>query len=250
MFFAIESIINQTYHNWELIIVDDRSTKSFQHIIKMVNDNRVIVMKNELEKGAAGARNFGIKNVSKDSVFIAFLDSDDIAEKTRIEKQVDFFQNNNNIFIVGSNVLIIDENSNIIGKKTLPTSDKEIRKLITRFNPFVQSSVMLRKEIFNTLELYDTKYIKSQDYELWFRILKRFKGANINAFLVKYRIVDDFKKAHLKQTLFNSLKLQSKWLFDKDYFSVINLFYFASQLFLLFLPSKWVLVLFKKHVNL
>ena len=102
-------------------------------------------------------RNKGFDLSSPKAKYFAILDSDDVALPNRIEIQVKFLEKNSDYGLVGSNLLIINENSEIIGIRKYPSTDSEIRKRIMRFNPIAQSSVLLRKEAIKEIGFYDKK---------------------------------------------------------------------------------------------
>ena len=158
---AIESILNQTYKNFEFIIVDDGSTDDSLKIIKeyQKKDKRIRLIENKKNLGQAKSLNKGL-SLAKGKYY-AKMDSDDIACKKRIEKEVDFLERNNDYVIVGSNLEIIDENNNTIGYRFYPQKNKEIRKLIIIKSPFAHPSVMIKWQIF----LYFP--VKVKEWELY-----------------------------------------------------------------------------------
>ena len=111
---CIWSILNQTYNNFELIIVDDASTDRSLEIINTFNDPRIQLFSNKKNLGIAKSLNKGCLNVRGE--FIARIDANDIAVKTRFEKQLKYLNNNPNCAVVFSPVLIIDENGNSTGE--------------------------------------------------------------------------------------------------------------------------------------
>ena len=120
---TINSVIAQTYSNWELIIVDDCSTDNTDEIVKSINDNRIIYLKNETNSGAAISRNKALREAK--GRWIAFLDSDDLWKNDKLEKQIKFMKENNCYFSY-TNYIEIDENGNINGKRV--TGPKKITK--------------------------------------------------------------------------------------------------------------------------
>lgn len=111
---TINSVIAQTYSNWELIIVDDCSTDNTDEIVKSINDNRIIYLKNETNSGAAISRNKALREAK--GRWIAFLDSDDLWKNDKLEKQIKFMKENNCYFSY-TNYIEIDENDNTNGKR-------------------------------------------------------------------------------------------------------------------------------------
>ncbi|MBA2857947.1 glycosyltransferase involved in cell wall biosynthesis [Methanococcus maripaludis] len=245
---AIESIVKQTYENFEFIIIDDCSTDDSWDIIQNYakKDNRIKAFKNEHNLKIVKTRNRGFDLMSPDSKYIAIFDSDDISMPERLEKQVAFLEKNPDYGLIGSHTYIINENSKIIGYRKYETNLKKIIKNMVKKNQFAQPSVMIRKSVLDEVGFYDEKYTRCQDYELWFRIAKSFKIGILDEFLIKYRISKtQGKSTHLKETLKFTLDIQKKWLFDKKFFSIFGIIYYGLEHLMYFLPSKFVLKLFK-----
>ncbi|MFW9973193.1 MAG: glycosyltransferase [Candidatus Odinarchaeota archaeon] len=208
---TIESIINQDYSNFEYLIIDDCSSDSSWEIIQNYaeKDKRIKIIRNKRNLGIVRTRNKGFLNRSSRSKYFAILDSDDVSLLNRLKIQVEFLEKNQDYGLVGSNVLIIDENSKVIGYREYPASDNKIRKKITRYNPFTQSSIILRTEIIDQIGLYDENWHVCQDYDYWLRIGIRWKLANVDKPLIKYRISKtQVKFKNLKETLLNTYLIQ------------------------------------------
>ena len=210
---TIESILNQTYQNFEYIIIDDCSTDNSWQIIQEYakKDNRIKAYRNLKNLGIVKTRNRGLKAGSANSKYFAIIDSDDVSKLNRLRIQVEFLERNQDYGLVGSNIFIIDEDSNIIGLRQYPSNDREIRKKITRFNPFSQSSVVIRTKVINQVGLYDEIWDVCQDYDYWLRIGINWKFANLDTPLIKYRISKtQIKYTNLKETILNTYLIQKK----------------------------------------
>ena len=210
---TIESILNQTYTNYEYIIIDDCSTDNSWEIIKNYakKDNRIKAFKNKQCLKIVKTRNRGFKISSPNSKYFAIIDSDDVALLTRLVKQVDFLENNPDYGLIGSNIYVINENSIQIGYRKFPSRDEKIKKTILRANPFCQSSVLLRKEVIEELGYYDEEWEVCQDYDYWLRVGIKWKLANLNDFLIKYRISNSqVINIFFKKTLINTYRIQKK----------------------------------------
>ena len=184
---AINSILNQTFTDFEFLILDDASTDKSFKIIKDFEkkDSRIKVFKNEKNLGVVESRNKLI-NLSKGK-YIAWLDSDDIAIENRFEKQIKFLEEHSEIGMVGTDALIIDENSKKIGIWTFETDPQKLKIELFFHSPFLSSSVMIRKNCLPQ-NFYDSRFPVSEDFDLYSKISEHSETANIPEFLVKYRI--------------------------------------------------------------
>lgn len=183
---AIDSILNQTYTDFELIIIDDGSTDTSVDLIKSYRDPRIKLFQNNLNRGLAFSRNRAIEQ-SKGK-YIAILDSDDIAYPERIKKQLDFLEKNPDYVMIGSWIDIIDENDQVSedGVKLLVENDL-LRTQLFFSNHFAQSSLLIRRSVFEEFS-YNESYIQAEDYFLWVQIASKYKVANLQESLVQYRV--------------------------------------------------------------
>ncbi len=243
---AIESILNQSFKNFEFIIIDDCSTdKSYKICEKYAEkDKRIKLFRNEKNMWISFTRNklISLSNTN----YIASQDSDDISLKDRLKLSFQFLEKNKNYAVVSWNNLIINENWKEIWKRIY--SDN-IKKIILKKSPISQPSSMFRKDIFLKVHWYD-KYLNYwEDYDLWLKFFSKwYKIKNLNDFLVKLRIrKGQTKSEKLKQTIKNTIFIQKRavkkyWI--KSKFS--DKIYLFLENFLLYLPSSFVIYLFKK----
>lgn len=180
---AIDSIINQSYSNIEIIIVNDGSTNPKVEEICFKYINKIVYLKKQ-NGGVASALNYAI-NVAKGQ-YIARMDGDDISYPERIYKQVKFLEENKDIDICGTNYDCINENGRKIFNSNLPLVDSEIKLENIFQNSLCHPSIMFRREIFNNNLRYDEN-AKAEDYELWLRLEKKVKFANLEERLIGYR---------------------------------------------------------------
>lgn len=141
---AIDSILNQTFKDFEFIIIDDGSTDNTSNIIKSYNDPRIILFKQN-NSGCYKALNLGLKHAK--GKYIAIMDSDDISHNERFEKQFEYLENHKECVCCSTDTNIIDEEGNNIYTIRNNLSKKELRKQLPERNPFTHSSLMIRKNI-------------------------------------------------------------------------------------------------------
>jgi glycosyltransferase involved in cell wall biosynthesis len=184
---AVDSIINQTYSNWELILINDFSSDRTGAIFTEIKkqDSRVKIITNSENLGRAKSRNRGLELAKGE--YIAILDADDVSLTERLEKQVTFLEKNTSIFLVGTGATKINEDGKVIGYHNPICSDIEVKKTLSMRNCIYHSSVMFRK----TSVRYREKFPFSQDYDFYLQLLAENKNlTNIPEKLLKYRIVE------------------------------------------------------------
>ncbi|KRT17319.1 hypothetical protein ASU31_06520 [Pedobacter ginsenosidimutans] len=182
---SILSILNQTFIDFELLIIDDGSTDNTALIVKTFNDTRIRFIQNNGNKGLPFTRNRLLELARGE--YIAILDSDDIAYPERLGLQLNFFSSNPEVALCGGHGKIIDKNGVESEKKIIVPTGDSIGMQMLFGNPFINSSTMFKTEIFRELNGY-RDFALAEDYDLFTRISERHKVANIDAFLVKYRI--------------------------------------------------------------
>lgn len=184
---AIQSILDQTYTNFEFIIINDGSSDQSLSIINRFRDreSRIQVITQE-NSGLTVALNTAIAQAK--GTYIARIDADDISDVTRLEKQVKFLEENSDILVCGSMGYLIDMEGTIIGKKILPISPEQVYQKLLFNNQCIHSSLMIRASAIDTYGPYDPSFRTSQDYELLLRLASYGKVANINEALVLWRV--------------------------------------------------------------
>lgn len=183
---SIQSILDQTYSNWELIIVDDGSKDKSLEIANSFTDKRIQVLKKS-NSGMGDSLNKALAIAKGD--FIARQDADDISLPTRLEKQVQFMLKNPGTGLLGTWSKIINERGEATGQfHKHPLSSPELKCDLLFDNPFVHSSVIFKRQVINDCGMYDTTVNSLvQDFEYWFRISRKFDVANIGEVLHEYR---------------------------------------------------------------
>jgi len=185
---AIESILNQTYKNFEFVIVEDCSTDKTWDIIQKYarKDKRIITIKNDVNLNAGGSSNKGLKLCK--GKYIIRMDADDWSYPDRIEKQVIFMETHHDIVCSGGTLLNCDEYLQPYGVRKYALEHKDIIKQILRFNPIPHPASIWRKDILDKTHGYPPKLGMSEDYALTLEISQYGKLGNIDEKLIKYRI--------------------------------------------------------------
>ena len=186
---SLESIVQQTFSDFELIIFDDASTDATREIITSyaAKDNRITPVFNRQNSGLTVNLNRGIK-MSK-GAYIARMDADDVSLPTRLDKQVSFLEHHTNIDLIGTDSVDIDDKGTEMHLRTVPEMHHAIIRLLPKANPITHSTVMFRKQSFAKINFYNESYRTTQDYEMWFRAAGTgLKFQNINEVLLKYRM--------------------------------------------------------------
>ena len=178
---AIDSILNQTFSDFELIIIDDCSTDSTLSIVKSYSDQRINVVEKEQNTGYTNSLNDAIL-IAKGK-YIARMDGDDISLPERFEKQVEFLENNSEIILCGTEVEIIGKNH--ISK--YPSNHEMIKIQLCYNASFYHPTIMIRRLVLLENN-YDKKFEPAEDYELWTRLVNIGELANLDEVLLQYRI--------------------------------------------------------------
>ncbi len=183
---AIQSILDQTYTDFELIIVNDGSTDTTKEKIKAFDDPRIKYYENEGNIGLTKTK-FKLIDVSNGH-FIAIMDADDFSFSKRLELQINEFEKNENLGLCGTWAEKIDSEGKILNEKIKIKEKKlELYPSLLFWNRFIHPSVMIRKECFDYFN-YDINAGSAEDLDLWLNISKKYEIINIRKILLKYRI--------------------------------------------------------------
>jgi len=180
---AIDSILVQTYTNFELLILDDASTDSTVSIIKSYDDSRIQLIQKPINTGLSYSLNLGLKLAK--GKYIARMDGDDVSLPERFAKQVAFLEANLDIVLCGSWFNIIDSDA----VKKLPENNEGIKLALLRGNCIAHPSVMIRKQILDEFPVvFDASKEPAEDYDLWVRLFSLGKLHNLQEALLNYRM--------------------------------------------------------------
>lgn len=200
---SVDSCINQTYKDTEVIVVDDESTDNTLNILKEY-ENKIKIISVKKQNGLGNVINIGIKEAK--GKYIARLDADDVMYPTRLEKQVQYLESNDDCVAVGGQIDIIDENGDIKNHREYAIEDKDIKKNMFLFSPFAHPAVTLRKSSLESVGLYPEDMWKVEDVKLFFLLSKKGTFHNVSDTVIKYRMtfntqsqsnmVEHFKKTN------------------------------------------------------
>jgi glycosyltransferase involved in cell wall biosynthesis len=240
---AVESILQQTEKNLELIIVEDPSEISGAELLTGINDARLRHVQNPARTSLVDQRNRALELARAD--LVAMLDADDIAEPGRIAAQASYLDAHLDIGVLGSQLTIIDEQGSTLGTRAYPREHTYIVRAMARFNAIAQPSVMARRKVLVDAGAYQYRtFPVNEDYELWSRLISRgVRFANHQDALIRYRVhASGTKAAMLKRMLRATIDVKKQfWLDRMD--AGARARYWAEHA-LLGMPASWVLKLF------
>lgn len=203
---AIESVLAQSYKDWNLLVIDDGSTDKTAEIVKEFSkkDTRIKYFRNERNLGIQKTLNRGLKLAQGE--YIARIDDDDRwIDSNKLKKQVEFLDNNYNYVLIGTGTVVVDKNGRELFRFLNPQTDEDIRKRILSRNCFTHSSVMFRKKEILRLGGYDeTKDVQhSEDYNLWLGVGMIGKFTNLSIYATQFTM---HKKSISFKNKFTQLK--------------------------------------------
>lgn len=225
---SINSILNQTFSDFEFIIIDDCSTDNTVSIIKSFNDKRINLIINDTNKGLGFSLNLGV-NLSRGK-YIARMDADDISVLSRFQKQINYLEHHPNIICLGTGakkIGCISLFAKLFSPNIIPACNYDkIKACLLMGTPFLHPSVMMNADLLKKYGLnYDPKFRRAQDYELWTRMIWMGKVANIRTKLIYYRYspqqasnIHADEQAILSKTMYNRMfyRLLGRPLSDEE----------------------------------
>lgn len=187
---AIKSILNQSYKDFEFIIVDDASTDESWKYLKSIKDKRVILVKNGKNLGLALSLNKAIKK--SNGAYIARMDADDISYPHRLEIQLNFLMQHRDVDLCGSWVTLINGSGKEIGvNKKNPLDDEKIKKMLGVYPAIIHPTFFAKRKFFVDSGGYKNEFDGAEEYELLYRVKDKFKYANIPEKTLYWRLRDD-----------------------------------------------------------
>ena len=227
---SIDSVLNQTFADFDFYIYDDCSTDNTTDIISEYKDNRIFYIKNETNLGISKTLNLGLKKLLPHYQFIARMDADDWSFPERFQKQLNFLDQNQEYAFCGTQgywLKNMDENPS--SGWTYPINFEYIKLYLLFAASFGHSSIILRSQSFFENDfLYNDKIKTCEDWELWIEVAKKFPIANLPDFMMKYRIVSD---SNHRSTDKQKIHLQERSHIISNYWKTFNIELSTEQIF-------------------
>lgn len=228
---SIESVLNQTYGNIEIIVVDDCGTDNTKEVVESINDGRIKYIRLEKNKGAGGARNEGVKFA--EGQLIAFHDSDDICMEDRIERQMEYLSEHPEFDLVYSSYIKVQDNIEYVIPVNCDKVELEgdiYRKLLVR-NTVGCPTILLKKDGFNDIGGFDETYSCLEDWDFIIRYSKK----HLIGFIDTPLILSKYSQDGLSADSINHFKTRSRMIASykeelerMDLFKHVVMTYFAS----------------------
>lgn len=187
---CLKSISSQTFKKYQLVIIDDASTDSCPQIIKQwkTQYRQITHLTNKNNIGLTKSLNLAAnKAIGK---YLARIDADDMWKKNKLQDQYNYLQNSQ-CTILGTQANVINFKGDVIGNSIVPLRHDEIISQLPYSNPFFHSSVVIERNAFTKSGGYNHHFYRSQDYELWLRLINSAKFHNLNTFLLSRRLSGD-----------------------------------------------------------
>lgn len=241
---TIESVLNQTYKNFEFIIVNDNSTDRTLDLINKYSkkDNRIIVINLKKNLGPSLAANIGLKSVN--GTYLFRVDADDVSVSTRLEKQVEFLNANPETSMLGGQCKLINSEGQFIGYKRFPQNHLSIYNSLFSRNPIQHPSCVINlKNMSKLVMLHDGKSVLAHDLELVFLASRYGQLANLNDFILYYRqYPGSFSLSNPKKTFLSTLTVRIESIFKYGHTPSIKgiLTTLIQAVFITIIPSRWI----------
>jgi hypothetical protein len=207
---SIDSILNQTFADFEFIIVDDGSTDGTAAILDSYTDTRIRLIRNDKTRGLSTSLNRGTGTA--EGTFIARMDGDDISLPERFARQVAYLTDHPHIDVLGTWFTHLTHNGEHLNTIELPLTHGMIAWSLLFFTPISHPTAIIRRAVLQRVGGYNTDYPLAQDYELWTRLIHQAQFANLPEALVLYRIQTDEAKKRRQRAASKTALL--KWLAD------------------------------------
>lgn len=209
---TIQSALNQTYKDFELIIVDDNSSDNIHEILSTYDDSRIKYIKHHTNRGAPAARNTGIKNSNGE--FIALLDDDDEWLPQKLEKQIKLFDSTKKtVGMVYGGYEIVNNTGKVV-KTLLPSKKGDLFHVLLKSNVIGSPTNLIKRECFEKIHYCDESLKSCQDWDLWLKIAKNYEIEYVPEILARYNLSDSSISRNSDSVLIGHKQILSKYCFD------------------------------------
>lgn len=233
---SIDSVIKQTYKNWELFIINDGSTDNTKNIVnKYYNYKNIKLINLKKNVGAYKATDLGF-NLCRGE-YVAILDSDDISHPNRFEHQVRILNNNSSVALVATWVKIIDSKNKVIRKILAPIEENLFANRFPCNNLICNSSVMFRREILRKISFYDKNISYSYDYNFFLKIFIKYKIRILNKFYTSSRVHANqiSRLKEMQKIIYKENLKHLKWSKNHSLININNIFLYYKNYFINYL---------------
>jgi glycosyltransferase involved in cell wall biosynthesis len=181
---AVESILGQSFGDFEFVVVDDGSTDGTLEILRRYGDRRLRVL-TPGRLGRAAALNLGVREAV--APLIALMDADDVSLERRLERQLDLLASSPATGVCSTWLEVIDEAGRVLRQMAFPTRDADLRRRFLRGNPIGGPAAVVRREVFDQVGGFREEFVPSEDHDLWSRALEAFEFAVLPEVVFRYR---------------------------------------------------------------
>jgi len=207
---AIASILNQTYTDFEFLIIDDASLDKSVDVICGYSDNRIRLIRNKRNLGISKTLNRGLRLAR--GKYVARMDADDISHPERLQAQITFLDEHPSIGLCGTSVTYIGDYEGVC---TVPESHEAILARMVFSNILPHPTIVLRMDLLSQHALQYDEFCAAEDYDLWIRLSKFTRFANINSPLLRYRLhQDSISKTGKKRVDYSAMQIRHKQLLN------------------------------------
>jgi glycosyltransferase involved in cell wall biosynthesis len=241
---TLRSILNQTYTNIEIILVNDHSTDNTYNVLEKLNLKNLIYILNPKNLGLTRSLNIGITRAS--GKYICRIDAGDTFDMIKIEKQVDYLEKNEDYGIVGTWAKFFSSDGSYLYTLKTPEDDEAIKRVISDQTILIHPTVLIRKKLFDKYGLYDESYVTGQESELWIRFAEHTKYFNIQEPLVScLHSASSISYRKVKQQIIDSIKIK----FNEG-LSISSVIFICLRIPLLLIPVSLINILRKTRYRL
>ncbi len=236
---AIQSILHQSFRDFQFIIIDDASDKETKRILHYYakKDKRIFLLENKKNLGLTHSLKIALSHSIGE--IIVRMDADDLSRSDRLEKQVAYLAANQEVMLLGSVGEYIDKKGELIGKKYLPITYEEIKRKLLFNNQFIHSGICFRKKVIDELGGYDESFQKSQDYEFVLRVAAKYQVVNLPEPLIKWRVTQNSISWSGKRQEWDAIRARFKAILKFGYPKHIGIIHILLRLFWLLIPQSY-----------